>query len=769
MATGIVASVMLLSTLQGPLVRPTIASASSTLPELKAKNLALPRSTFPAKSAVHGATVSNATANQLSGLHVISLNKLGRSRDYAQSAEWSWSSPSANSFNIQYLASVYQSTDDATRAFGDGQASLWEVGQRITGPTGPLVVYERNGLIDSYYLFHQGLIESELRLRYSPHSRADAIRAAFWYFQHSISMARRKAQKISGAATLSAPPGALPEIYTAPPGTGPVVKSPSLMTSSYPPVSRSGSRTTIQQPAASLSDAGLFRTFSKPPLVSRVIGQASLVPPKSLARFTRTVTINGGTAWYESSSLYSSTSLAETALRSLRISNNARKSLKLLRLSPTVWKAGRLGILDASSGWKLGDESIFTFRKDNVLLMLATVAQNPSPVGLAKGMAATIPTWLHARGTDIVDAADQPVTLNGLNWYGAEQSDFVVGGLDYEPYQAILQTIRILGYNAIRLPFSNELVEKDPIVVGHLAANPELRGLHALQVLDRIINYAGSLGLSVILDNHRSEAGWSSEENGLWYTPAYPDTSWTADWSALAQRYSKNNVVIGADLRNEPHASATWGSGNAATDWLGAAERAGNAVLAQNPHLLVVVEGVQYYGTMPGYWWGGNLMGVATNPVLLRFKDGASAKSQLVYSAHDYGPDNCNGGCPWFNAGTSYDTLAQIWDQYWGYITQDPANQYASPVWVGEFGTCNYQASCVLSTVPGSQGQWFASLLRYIRDRHLSWAYWSVNGTESTAPPYRAYGALDWYGFLNQSWSGPILMLEQALQSIRSP
>ena len=43
----------------------------------------------------------------------------------------------------------------------------------------------------------------------------------------------------------------------------------------------------------------------------------------------------------------------------------------------------------------------------------------------------------------------------------------------------------------------------------------------------------------------------------------------------LARRYLGNDTVIGFDLHNEPHGSATWGDNNTATDWRLAAERAG--------------------------------------------------------------------------------------------------------------------------------------------------------------------------------------------------
>ena len=50
--------------------------------------------------------------------------------------------------------------------------------------------------------------------------------------------------------------------------------------------------------------------------------------------------------------------------------------------------------------------------------------------------------------------------------------------------------------------------------------NTDLHGLNSLQILDKIVTYAGQIGLRIILDNHRSEAGNSAEANGLWYTDA---------------------------------------------------------------------------------------------------------------------------------------------------------------------------------------------------------------------------------------------------------
>ncbi|GAA3439276.1 hypothetical protein GCM10018954_088970 [Kutzneria kofuensis] len=60
-----------------------------------------------------------------------------------------------------------------------------------------------------------------------------------------------------------------------------------------------------------------------------------------------------------------------------------------------------------------------------------------------------------------------------MNWFGAESGEFVVGGLDRQPLDRIAQLIRNGGFNSVRLPWSNELVESNPVVADtYLTANP---------------------------------------------------------------------------------------------------------------------------------------------------------------------------------------------------------------------------------------------------------------------------------------------------------
>ncbi len=344
--------------------------------------------------------------------------------------------------------------------------------------------------------------------------------------------------------------------------------------------------------------------------------------------------------------------------------------------------------------------------------------------------------YWHTSGNRILDANGNPVRIAGINWYGFETPDEIAHGLWAQDYHAIIDDISKLGYNTIRIPFSNQMVET-PIVPQNLSfyntgpINTDLKGLNSLQILDKIIAYAGQDGLKVILDDHRSEAGESAEQNGLWYTSAYPSSAWVNDWVTLAKRYAGNTTVIGFDLRNEPHTpagdtyaqGATWGTGDSSTDVRLAYEQAGNAILAVNPNALIFCEGDGENPTSSGgtnsTWWGGDLAMAGQFPVTL------SSPGHVVYSAHDYGPSLFQQ--TWFNSSTTSASLDAVWNGNWGYLY----NQNTAPVWVGEFGTDN-TASDVSSTAAGSQGQWFSSLVSYIKSNPwMGWTYWALNGEDS--------------------------------------
>jgi endoglucanase len=352
---------------------------------------------------------------------------------------------------------------------------------------------------------------------------------------------------------------------------------------------------------------------------------------------------------------------------------------------------------------------------------------------------------LHTAGQFIVDSNGARVHINAFNWYGTESTDYVVEGLEAQPLSSIVTTIKGLGFNAVRLLWSNQMVESNPVVGNYaLAANPGLDGENALTILDQVIASLTNAGIMVILDNHMSNAGWccsTTDNNELWYNSQYPQANWIADWQAMTKRYLSNPWVIGADLRNEPRSPATWG-GSGSTDWHAAAQLGGNAVLAVNPNMLIFVEGVSY---------AGDLSGVASLPVQL------NVPNQLVYEAHDYGF--------WYSGFTSYANYVNTITPKWGYLVTGANPQ---PLWIGEFGTCNNTDTCVNSGNSANLGYWFNAMSSYVRQNGLDWSYWAINGTTESGNG-GGFGAIEGYGVLNTSWSGPALnSLAMRLQSMMS-
>ena len=271
-------------------------------------------------------------------------------------------------------------------------------------------------------------------------------------------------------------------------------------------------------------------------------------------------------------------------------------------------------------------------------------------------------TGWHTSGVQIDTPSGTPYVITGINWYGFETTSYVAHGLYHHDYTYILNLAKQYGYNTIRLPYSNQMWESDPVPNSNTdSACSSCKGKHSRDIMAMIINYAGSIGMHVIIDNHRSEAGNSTEANGLWYITSgstnYPESSWSGDWvhvidwvhgiqqtqgatDTVTVNYLASDgfpIVIGYDVRNEPHTvcshsgcnylgGSTWGTGDgidptvnpnpnpftpsciassSCHDWRLAAERAGDDILGEAAahgwdYPIVFVEGISQYPTSTG-------------------------------------------------------------------------------------------------------------------------------------------------------------------------
>ena len=112
--------------------------------------------------------------------------------------------------------------------------------------------------------------------------------------------------------------------------------------------------------------------------------------------------------------------------------------------------------------------------------------------------------YLTGVGGRLVESTGRPVKLVGVSWFGFETSSCALHGLSVRNWRDMLSQISGVGFNVLRLPYSNQFVD-DPTCVPtgvDYRKNPDLKGLKGLALMDRIVDEAGRQGLRVILDRH---------------------------------------------------------------------------------------------------------------------------------------------------------------------------------------------------------------------------------------------------------------------------
>jgi len=273
----------------------------------------------------------------------------------------------------------------------------------------------------------------------------------------------------------------------------------------------------------------------------------------------------------------------------------------------------------------------------------------------------------------ILDKQGQTVSLYGVNWFGFETQNHIVHGLWARNWKEMITQIKSSGFTAVRLPFCPGTLQTSTATNSiDVSKNPELAGLNALEAFDAVINELDAQGLYILLDHHRPDCNAISN---LWYTDNYSEQQWLDDLAFVATRYKDVPHVFAIDLKNEPHGNATWGTGNAATDWNTAAEKAASVVLAANPELLIFVEGIEsnpVCSSNINHWWGGNLEPQACYPLNI-------PADKLVFSPHVYGPDVFMQS--YFNDANFPANMPEIWDTHFGFL----ADQGLAVI-PGEFG-----------------------------------------------------------------------------------
>jgi len=354
--------------------------------------------------------------------------------------------------------------------------------------------------------------------------------------------------------------------------------------------------------------------------------------------------------------------------------------------------------------------------------------------------------WLHTQGNQVVDQHGNPVWLTGANWFGFNATERTFHGLWSVNLETTLQSIADRGINILRVPISTELLWEwsngqysTPNV--NTSTNPDLVGLTDLEVFDAFLVKAKAIGLKVMLDVHSAEADNSGHFYPLWYKGDITTEIFYQSWEWVTERYVNDDTIIAMDIENEPHGQpwsgqdfAKWDNSTDENNFKYACETASKRILAINPNLLVLCEGIEsfpidsvtwtssdkndYYSN----WWGGNLRGVRDYPI-----DLGENQDQLMYSPHDYGPLVYLQ--PWFYAGFDKASLYNdVWKDNWMFIHEEGI----APLLIGEWG----------GFMDGAENEkWMFALRDLIVENQLHHTFWVINPNSG-----------DTGGLLNNDW-----------------
>jgi aryl-phospho-beta-D-glucosidase BglC (GH1 family) len=211
--------------------------------------------------------------------------------------------------------------------------------------------------------------------------------------------------------------------------------------------------------------------------------------------------------------------------------------------------------------------SVFCF------LFLAGHASTPS-----KGIDAK---FFSVSGQNITDPNGKPFLIQGINlgnWLNPEGYMFLFTNVNsfrvidealkelvgadetnrfWQQFQenyitkADIQYIRQTGMNSIRLPFHYKLFTKED----YMGANNENRGF---ELIDRVIGWCKTEGLSVILDMHDAPGGQTGDniDDSYGYPYLFENKNdqalFCSIWKRIAKHYANEPAIIGYDLLNEP-------------------------------------------------------------------------------------------------------------------------------------------------------------------------------------------------------------------------
>ena len=212
--------------------------------------------------------------------------------------------------------------------------------------------------------------------------------------------------------------------------------------------------------------------------------------------------------------------------------------------------------------------------------------------------------WLTTKGSKIVDKNGTEVWLTGCNWFGYNTGTNLFDGVWNCNLKESLEAIADHGFNLLRVPMSSELLlqwkkGQYPKANYNNAYNEELNKMNSLEIFDYVLSLCEQNGMKVMIDIHTVKTDAAGHNHPVWYRDNITEADYIESLRWLAARYKDNDTIVAYDLKNEPHGKppetprAIWNDSNDPNNWKKVAEKAGKAVLKENPHALIVIEGIE--------------------------------------------------------------------------------------------------------------------------------------------------------------------------------
>lgn len=359
--------------------------------------------------------------------------------------------------------------------------------------------------------------------------------------------------------------------------------------------------------------------------------------------------------------------------------------------------------------------------------------------------------YLTTEGNKIVDQNGVEVWITGINWFGYNTGTNIFDGVWACNMEQALESIANRGFNLLRVPISSELILQwkegiYPEANYNQAYNSELIGMNSLEILDYAVSVCSENGIKIMFDIHSAQTDAMGHMTNLWYTDRISAEQFYESLQFLATHYLHDDTVIAIDLKNEPHGKphevgAIWNDSEDPNNWKHVAETAGNLVLDINPHLLILIEGIEIYpkdlSKNADYssedsadyhfcWWGGNLRGVRDYPIDFGTRE---RNAQIIYSPHDYGPDVYQQ--PWFSGEFTYESLQEdCWNDNWLYIHREEI----APLLIGEWGGFMREPNLT----------WMTDLRRLIAEKRIHHTFWCYNANSGDTGGLVGHDFITW-------------------------